>query len=294
MYKVLCSTGALLGRPNGRNYRLLGDLSKQLCCDGFEFMMYGSWYPEIEELIKSVKAMNLHIPVIHAQKALGETLCGMKVSFDGKDFYEYRMTEEEDLAAYQKGMEEFVLNLRIAQEFGAEKMVLHLWNGLASDKNLSKNIERFGTLREMARKAGICLMVENVVCNTNDPLTNIGRLHRTYPDIDLVYDTKMAEFHNQLMNVFLPEWEWIFGEGHVKHLHINDYDGGYMDWSNLNVLPIGKGHVDFDGFFQQLSKYKYQGDFTVEATAFDMDGVLNIDMLNQCFESLRKLIKQYL
>ena len=38
--EILCSTGALIGRPNGRDYRLLEPLSKKLHCDGFEFMMY--------------------------------------------------------------------------------------------------------------------------------------------------------------------------------------------------------------------------------------------------------------
>ena len=51
MSKVLCSTGALIGRPNGRDFRLLEPLSKQLKCDGFEFMMYSDWYEKIEELI---------------------------------------------------------------------------------------------------------------------------------------------------------------------------------------------------------------------------------------------------
>lgn len=37
---ILCSTGALIGKPNGRDYRLLESLSEKLNCDGFEFMMY--------------------------------------------------------------------------------------------------------------------------------------------------------------------------------------------------------------------------------------------------------------
>ncbi len=36
MCKILCSTGALIGKPNNRDYKLLKDLSKQLTCDGFE------------------------------------------------------------------------------------------------------------------------------------------------------------------------------------------------------------------------------------------------------------------
>ena len=61
------------------------------------------------------------------------------------------------------------------------------------------------------------------------------------------------------------------------------------------MLPIGKGHVDFESFFVNISKYGYDGDFTVEATAFKMDsGEIDYDMLNKCFSDLRKLIKKYM
>lgn len=294
MNQVLCSTGALIGRPNGRNYRLLEKIAPKLSCDGFEFMVYDSWYPEIDELITSVKKLNLNIPVIHCEKTLGEYLCGMKVWRDGDIYPEYIMTEEEDKACFEEGIEKFLLNVKVANAFGAKKMVLHLWNGLPSDKNINKNIERFGKLNDLAQKAGINLMVENVICNTKDPLYNMSLLHKAYPDVSFVYDTKMAEFHGQTMKVFEAEYEWMFKNGHVKHLHVNDYNGGYMDWGNFNVLPIGKGHVDFEGFFKNMSKYGYCGDYTVEATGFDRNtGEIDFKMLNDCFGDLRKLIKKY-
>ncbi len=290
MNKILCSTGALLGNSNNRDYRLLKKISSKLECDGFEFMVYSSWYPEIDKLISCVQSMNLNIPVIHCQKSLGEKLCGMKVWREGNQYPEYMMTEEEDRENYLQALDEFSINLKVAKAFGANKMVFHLWNGLPSDKNIEKNIERFGKLDDMAKQAGVQLLVENVICNTRDPLYNMGLLHRTYPDADFTYDTKMAEFHGQTMKVFEPEWEWIPKDGHIKHLHVNDYGGGYKDWGNLKVLPIGKGHVDFDDFFDKLLQYGYDGDYTVEATGFDRTtGNIDFDMLNECFENLRKL-----
>ena len=41
MAQILCSTGALIGRPNNRDYRLLESFAKQLHCDGFEFKELG-------------------------------------------------------------------------------------------------------------------------------------------------------------------------------------------------------------------------------------------------------------
>lgn len=292
MNKVLCSTGALIGKPNGRNYRLLTDLSKELACDGFEFMIYSSWYPEFDELISAVLDMKLNIPVIHSQKSLGEALCGIEASFDGSDYIVRELTKEEDEAAYEKGLQELALNIKAAKAFHADRMVLHLWNGVVSDKRIERNIARLGKLMEMTRKEGITLLVENVICNTNDPLYNISLVHKSHPDADFVYDTKMAEFHGQTMKVFEPDYEWLFKEGRVKHLHINDYGGGIKDWSNFDVLPIGKGHVDFKSFFDKLAVYGYKGDFTVEATAFDKTtGVVDTAMLNRCFEELRSFIR---
>lgn len=299
MNKILCSTGALIGRPNGRDYSRLREYAPRLECDGLEFMVYGSWYPEINELIDEItsiqKDLNLSIPVVHCQKALGETLCGVKAGFENGNYFEYLLTKEEDAEAFEKGRKEFEINLRVANAFGADRMVLHLWNGIPSDKNISKNIERFGLLNEMAQRAGITLMVENVVCNTTDPLNNIGLLHDSYPNAGLVYDTKMAQFHNQTMDLFKPEWDWMLKDGNIKHMHINDYSGGYMDWGNLKVLPIGEGKIDFDEFFSKLSGYSYEGDYTVEATSFDLkSGEIRYDRLNKCFSDLRALIEKYM
>lgn len=73
MCKILCSTGALVGRPNNRDYRLLEQLSRQLTCDGFEFMMYSTWYEEKDELVSALQSMELYIPVMHCEKHIVES-----------------------------------------------------------------------------------------------------------------------------------------------------------------------------------------------------------------------------
>ena len=287
MKKVFCSTGALIGRPNNRDYRLLKDLAGKLNCDGFEFMVYSSWYPEIDRLIETVKGFGLNIPVVHCEKALSEKLAGAIVRYEDGRYSYQEMTPEEDKENFKKAIADFKVNLRVAREFGADRMVFHLWNGLISDKNIERNVERFAALKELAEEAGILLMVENVICNTYDPMYNMRLVYKDYPDVGYVYDTKMAEFHGQRRRICEPEWEWMLTEGHVKHLHVNDYGGGIKDWGNLAVLPIGRGHVDFESFFGKLAKYGYAGDYTVEATAVRKDGTVDMDMLNDCFERLR-------
>lgn len=294
MNRILCSSGAIIGKANNSDYTLLKEYKDYLNCDGYELMMYSSWYPDLDEVIENIQSYNLCIPVFHSQKSLGESLCGMTASYTDGEYNEHIMTESEDREAFEEGTKRFLLNLKFAKSVGAEKMVLHLWNGIVSDKNISKNVERYGIWKSMADREEIDLLVENVICNTNNPLYNVELVAKSYDDASFVYDTKMAEFHGQTMDLFNEEHEWIVERGKIKHLHINDYGGGYMDWSNMRVLPIGDGHVDFDTFFRKLGCYGYKGDFTVESTALSKNGEVNFQMLNRCFEEIDRLRNKYI
>lgn len=174
MNKILCSSGAILGKANHNDYELLGQFAKEFTCDGFELMIGRSWYSQLDEMIETVKSFGLFIPVIHANKMLGEYLCGMTRTFENGAFQEYFMTDEEEQELFDRGTELYKLNLKAAKELQAEKMVLHLWNGVPSDRRLDNNIKRFGAWKKMADEAGVDLLVENVICNVNDPLSNMN------------------------------------------------------------------------------------------------------------------------
>ena len=291
MNQILCSSGAFLGKANQNDFRLMKQYAELLRCDGFELMIGKSWYPQMDEMIETVKSYGLNIPVIHANKALGEYLCGMNRTYDNGHFNEYFMTDTEEQELFEKGTELFRLNLRAAQELGARKMVLHLWNGVPSDRRLENNIKRFGTWKKMADEAGIDLMVENVICNVNDPLSNMLQVADAYGDAHFVYDTKMAEFHGQTLQLFEEPYVRLLKEGRIRHLHINDYGGGYKDWSHMEGLPIGSGHVDFDTFFRRIFEYGYDGDYTVETTVLDDNGNVDVSVLNGCFDKIREYVK---
>ena len=72
MAQILCSTGALIGRPNNRDYRILRDVCHKLNCDGFEFMMYSTWYGLEGDILKFLLELNINIPVMHCEKHIGE------------------------------------------------------------------------------------------------------------------------------------------------------------------------------------------------------------------------------
>lgn len=273
MSEILCSTGALIGMPNDRNYRLLKNLSKQLSCDGFEFMMYGSWYEEVQELVETLRSMKLHIPVAHCEKHIGES-----ISKGG---------EEELEKAYRL----FEINCQIANSLQAKKLVVHLWDGRTSDKYFENNIKAYADLRETAKRYELDLLVENVVCNHEDPMRHWAELAKIYPDIHFVFDTKMAAFHEQIGLLYEKEYEYLWKDKHICHYHVNDYAGGYKDWANLGTLPVGKGYIDFERFFKHIQKTGYRDTFTVEATAFNEEGVIDVEMLNQQFEYIRRALK---
>ena len=65
-----------------------------------------------------------------------------------------------------------------------------------------------------------------------------------------------------------------------------------MEWTNLKVLPVGKGHIDFETFFRHLQKTDYIGDFTLEATGFDSTGKVDFDLLNNQFDVVKQMLQK--
>lgn len=216
--------------------------------------------------------MKFYIPVVHSEKYIGE------------------LVSKGNEADVQEAFRMFETDCDVAASIGANKLVLHLWGGLSSDSNFQNNIQAYPHLHKTAEKYGLNLLVENVVCNVENPIKHLCELREIYPQIQFVYDTKMAAFHEQMDLLYETEYEWLWKEGHICHYHVNDYAGGYKDWANLRTLPIGKGKVDFVKFFNFIKKTGYKADFTVEATAFDRKGVIDVDMLNEQFTRIRELI----
>lgn len=263
MKRLLCSTGALIGRPNGRDWHLLAPCREKLQCDGFEFMMYDSWYDQWEEIADFLQGLQITIPTMHCEKRIGEAI---------------------SLGEEKEALGKFEINCRMASRLGARLLVMHLWDGVTSDQRMEKNIAAYGTLRKIAEDHGVLLTVENVVCNRHDPMTHWRELMEAYPDVRFTFDTKMAAFHGQLEAMYRPENKDLWGR--IAHLHVNDYGGGYMDWEHLKTLHPGEGTVDFDRLFAFLREIGYDGDYTVEATSFTQDGAIHWEKLN---ETMRRL-----
>ena len=264
MNQVLCSTGAIITRKNDRDYNLLRAIVPQLHCDGLEFMMYESWYDGHTEALKRVLA-DCSVPVFHMTKHIGE--------------YISLGNPEEALALFRA-------DCALAASIGSKLLVLHLWSGQASDQHMERNIAAYPALREIAEGCGLLLTVENVLCNTRDPMTHMRTLAAEYPDIRFTFDTKMAAFHSQLEALYAPENAWLTQR--IAHFHVNDYAGGHMDWPNMGAKALGKGHIDFARFFAFVRGLGYTGDFTCEGTAVNDDGSIRHGELNGSLDWIRR------
>lgn len=269
--KLLCSTGALITSKNNRNHHLLAEIAPKLHCDGFEFMMYQSWYDTWEQISSDLAEMSLSFPVFHVEKCVGQGLS---------------RNEEGDNEQAQKLFE---INCNVAQRIGAQKLVMHLWDGIPSDSNIENNIEQYAYLNETAKNYGLLLTIENVVCNKEDPLLHFKALKKRYPDIAFTFDVKFAQFHEQLDLALSDEYRWLWA-GAVRHLHISDYAGGYKEWDRLKSLHPGEGRIDYEKLFENLKRSNYAETVTIESTSVLPDGSINYDKLNDSLDYLRNLM----
>lgn len=239
--EIYCSTGAFVGRINNRNHLLIPEAAEKLDCDGFEFMVCNSWYENFDKICREVAGINF--PVIHLDKDIGEFLS--------------RNTDSDREAAFA----EFRENLRVAKLLRCKKAVLHLWGGLPSDGHMESNLNAYPELKRISEEYGIQLLIENVPCNTYDPLSHWRELIKIDPDVKFIVDTRFLAFHGQFEEFYKGEFI-----NRTEHVHISDWSAGLMEWTALRPIPHpGGGKIDFDRFFDYLKRSGHEGSITLES-----------------------------
>ncbi len=267
---ILPSTGAFIGRVNGRDHRAFLSVIDRLDATAFEFMMYEAFYGREETILADFLASGLSFPVFHVEKRIGE-LVGL-----GGD-------ENLALAA-----ERFAANCRAAARLGARKLVFHLWNGLPSDRAFSRHLAAYEGFCQMAKQAGLLLTVENVVCAESTPLARLGELADAYPEVAFTYDTKMAAHHREegvLLTSPLPPPLM----GRIAHIHFNDYGGTPGDFSGLAVLHLGEGHLPIAALAEGILASGYDSTLTLECSCMCGDGSLLPEKMNRSLAVARGL-----
>ena len=270
MIPVYVSNGAFITRYNGRDYHLIERYAPLLHADGLEFLMYTCWDDKVKEVRRFLTGLRLQYPVMHLDKNIGETLS--EKGMEGRDEAFRLLSRDLDTAC----------------EIGADKLVMHLWNGPFSDTHFDDAAGLLEDMLELAEKRGKLLTVENVTCARNLCLDHLLVLASRYPEVRFTYDTKMAHLHGENGLLSADKYASLLKEGLICHLHVNDSIFPTPDMDRLPIMHIGDGDVDFAAFFALLRQRGYQGTATVESTSVRKDGSVDIDKLNRSIEEIRR------
>ena len=259
MKALYLSTGTFTGRINGRNHALLAEHWQKFRCDGFELMVFEELYPLMKELPRMYRGIS--IPMLHSDKRIGDLLSG------------------DDTFAGARDM--LLTNAEFALSVGASRMVIHGWGIPDSDKHTERSYDRILEMNRLCREMGVEMLLENCCCVVGSPLKHFEALAGRDETIRFIVDTRPAEFHRELRETLSSP---LFSD-RVRHMHINDYRGGYKDWSALYPIPQpGDGQIDWGMVFEALRGYT--GTVTLEAPSMLAQGV-DDRTLNRTLEYLR-------
>lgn len=264
---LLCSTGTMVSRYNGFDYRRairhVSSFVSEGLCDGAELMMLPFYYDKTDEVIRAFRETGVNVPVTHIEKQVGTLLSDAAAAAE----------DDAGLAADIRAEAEelFRLNCDTAARAGSKAAVLHLWGGLNSDSHVEYNTDALGGLIVTAEEFGLKLLVENVPCTTYDPLTNWRALGRHLSRCGLVFDTRFATFHRQAK-------ETLSDPGiaaRIRHVHIGDVRGEAPDFSAIHpIYQPGDGTADFPMIAKMLRKIGYGGSVTLESPAMNGSGIV--------------------
>lgn len=279
--KLYVSTGTLVGRENGYDYRgaldIIGDLCKKGLADGLELMMLRFYYDKLGDVADAVRKSGVIPATIHFEKEIGTLISNAAVlDHEGKS----------DIAdeTYSEAVRLFRLNCEIAEMLEIRRMILHLWGGFSSDKYIEYNISKYRELCEIARNSGVRILVENVPSNHTDPLTNWHKLLPCIFDGGLVFDTRFGKLHEQTDEILSDP---VISK-RIEHIHISDFGGGYREFAALRpILHPGEGKIDFIHVASLLGKIGYSGSITLESPVMEGER-RNIQKLEKTLTFIRE------
>lgn len=269
---ILCSTGTLIGRANGFDYRIIAELKSAVLADGFELMMVSPWYGQLPEIAASLRKADIVPPVIHFEKDIGPLLS----LGTGQD--------------REEGLRLFRLNAEMGCAVGAKKAVFHLWDGRFSEQCLAEALLLLDTLSEICAENGLELLIENIPCRVRSPYAILSEIAKRHPQARFIFDTRHAHFMGELEAYLASE---LF-RTRTAHLHISDYSGETVvgKWGVTRpILQPGEGIIDFRTVFAAMPFYT-GGTVTLESPVLGADGVPDLQKLNRSLTYLSKNIKK--
>jgi len=279
---LFCSTGTLVGRSNGYDIhlvtRIFPELADKGLISGGELMMLPVYYERLREISGEWLGAGIRFPVIHCEKNVGTLLSDAAVA----------AAQGETAASaqlYAQAEKDFLLNCEMGAMAGSSSMVLHLWGGMNSDRNIAWNAEILSVLSEKIRPYGIRLLIENIPSNTHDPHANWKRLLPLPDNCALIFDTRFGQLHRQIAGI----WDDAEITPHIRHIHISDILGAERDFSTLRpILHPGEGMIDFEAFARILDRHSYSDTITLESPVI-REGGADPEKLARTLAYLKKL-----
>jgi sugar phosphate isomerase/epimerase len=273
---ILFSTAVFLNSKSNHDHNLIIDMIPKLVSPNFELFLSSYFVDRQNEfdvftqnILKTLE-IGAHYPIMHVTQTIGDLIS---------------RNEDGDI---EKALKLFEKNCEYAVKFRSKLLVLHLWGGLQSDKNIDINISTLPKLIEISNKYNLILTIENVVCNTYKPLDHLKKIWNIFGNtVKYTIDVRHAEFHKSLTETC--ESTFLWENNLVHHLHISDYGGGYMEWSKFlhNDTPITYGDVNFDYFFSFLKSIHYSGSITIENNKISENDDL-VYNFNKAYEFIKK------
>lgn len=283
MRELYTSTGTLVGHSNGFNYRRalaeIAGLVGRGFTDGLELMMLKFYYDKIDDVAGAVRASGVKPAVIHCEKDVGTM-----ISDAGILFHDGRTDEAE--ALYRDAEELFRQNCIMAEKLEISRMVLHLWGGLSSDRNIEYNISKMSRLNDIAAAHGTRILCENIPSNHADPRSNWHKLLPYLGNAGLIFDTRFGKLHEQTREILTDDAL----TGKIEHVHISDFGGTYRDFRALRpILHPGEGTIDFGEAADLLDGFGYTGTITLESPVMEGEA-LNIPKIEKTLAYLREIM----
>lgn len=281
MRKLLVSTGTMVGRLNGYNYKRalteIRELYECGLCSGLELMMLRHYYDIEDDVVKCVAGCGVEPLTIHCEKEIG-TMISDAGELDGCG----KTDDAEEL--FGNALRLFRLNCSFAERLHIGRMVLHLWGGNASDGNIGYNTSKLYTLNKTAERFGVRILIENIPSRCTDPLTNWRGILPHLGNAGLIFDTRFGKLHEQTRDILSDKTI----TDKIEHVHISDFGGGYREFSALRpILHPGEGKIDFTEVSALLDKMGYDGTITLESPVME-DEQLNTDKLENTLRYLKK------
>lgn len=271
---VACSTGSLARYPGGNDPVTLAGYLRRLEADAAEVLFYGRWRDDLPRAASAFRDCGLPIAVVHSEKNLGGAFGSA------------------DPAVVADGQRRFLDAAWLAEQVGARKLVLHLWDKPDSDRFLERNLAALAALLPRARDAGLTVCLETIPCDVSNPVDNVLRCLEYFGGADapssaddggpssgatvvrqgaglaVTLDLEFLGWHGcverGVSGVFAPARGALAG---VADVHVRDYDGRpFTPEGRRRYIDPGEGLLDFPAIFGALVRDGFSGPYTYEGS----------------------------